>query len=69
LFLSKRNGTYYLRVRIPLDVRRFFPSPELKRSLGTGNHSQAKSLAVVMVGRLQEVVTMAKDSSNNNLNN
>ena len=60
MFLVKRNKTYYLRVRVPLDMVKHFRSGEIVRSLKTGNYKQAKGLAVGILGKLQEVYTMAR---------
>ena len=49
-FITKnRHGTYYFRLVIPKDLKRFFPlgQREIRRSLGTGNKREAIRLARV----------------------
>lgn len=60
LFLTKRNRTYYLRVRVPLDMVRHFGRGEIVKSLRTNSYKQATGLATRMLGKLQEAYTMAR---------
>jgi len=41
-YLSKIGNTYYFRLRIPKDVQTYFPTKELRRSLGTSKYKLAK---------------------------
>lgn len=49
-YCQKRNGTWYLRVRIPADIAPLLGRQKL-RSLGTGRASEARALAAGMVAR------------------
>lgn len=43
-WLTKRKNTYYLRAKVPSDVRAFFPKAEVKRSLRTQDKVSAARL-------------------------
>jgi len=55
LSIVKRNAVYYFRIRVPVDMRKHFPSAEIVRSLHTGLYKQAKSLARGKLGELERV--------------
>ncbi len=39
-YLLKRDGRYYFRIRVPLDLRRWFaPREEIKKSLKTNGYN------------------------------
>lgn len=46
--LSNRNGYFYYRIKVPVDLQPVFNSTELKTSLKTISKQEAKSLASVM---------------------
>ena len=56
LSIVKRNSVYYFRIRIPADVRRYFPSAEIMKSLRTRLYRQAKALARKELGALEKVL-------------
>ena len=56
-YLSKVNGYWYFRIRIPQDLRRVFPSGELKKSLKTTSFKNAKSLVKVYCYRAERLFT------------
>ena len=39
--LIRRGKTYYIRVRVPKDVRSYFNTHEINRTLGTRNYDEA----------------------------
>lgn len=55
LSIVKRNSVYYFRIRIPADVRQYFPSAEIMKSLRTQLYRQAKGLARKELGALEKV--------------
>lgn len=46
--LSNRNGYFYYRIKVPVDLQPVFNSTELKTSLKTISKQEAKSLASVI---------------------
>lgn len=49
------NGIYYFRLRVPHDVKNWFPSPILKKSLAVRRYDLAKSLARTLLGKTERV--------------
>lgn len=50
-----RNGIYYYRTDIPSDIKQYFPITEIKLSLKTNDSKNAKSMAVSMEYKVQQV--------------
>ena len=42
--LMRRGAVYYLRVRVPDDLREFIGRTEIRRSLGTSDPAEARRL-------------------------
>jgi len=55
LFLQRREKTYYLRARVPLDLAKIIGKAEVKQSLRTASHKEAKSVARLKTARLEAV--------------
>ena len=51
--LLKRNDVYYFRLRIPKDIRKFFPRPEIVKSTHTKKYTQAKGLVRGLLGKIE----------------
>lgn len=47
--LAKVNRTYYLRIQVPADLRQYYPTQEIKRSLKTKDRKQAKQLIIQLL--------------------
>jgi len=52
--LLRRNGTYYLRVRVPSDLQSLVGLSEVRRTLGVHILSKAKPLALKLASRVLE---------------
>lgn len=63
LYLAKKNKVYYLRIRIPQDVKQFFPTPEIKRSLHTQLYKQANALTRLFVADTERVFMMIRSNT------
>jgi integrase len=59
-YLHSRNGHFYLRLRVPSDLARVFPSAELLKSLHTKDKKTAKLSAAVLRPRLLEVFALTR---------
>jgi len=55
LYLSKRSGIYYLRIRIPVDVIQLIGRTEIKLSLRTAGYRDAKSRGKLKVATLESI--------------
>jgi hypothetical protein len=53
--MTKINDTYYFRLRVPKDVKEYFPRPVIVKSTHTKKYIHAKSLVRVMLGKLEDV--------------
>lgn len=67
-YLTTKNGTYYLRVRVPFYVSEWFPvnqhgevRTEYVRSLRTRDKAEAKELRDIWVGKLKEICRLLDD--------
>src|SRR5665648_315982 len=61
--LLKRDGRYYFRIRVPLDLRRWFgPRGEIKISLKTNSYNDAKNLARVWIYRGERLFTQLRSA-------
>lgn len=58
--LVLRGKSYYFHCRVPADVRQFFPSDFLRKSLKTDSIKQATAKAMRISTGLERVVTMAR---------
>lgn len=58
--LLKRNDTYYFRLRIPKDIQKYFPRPEIVKSTHTTKYTQAKGLVRKLLGKTEELFTMLR---------
>lgn len=57
-YLIRRDGRYYFRIRVPLDLRRWFgPKEEIKKSLKTNGYNDARSLARAWLYRSERLFT------------
>jgi len=65
--LLRRNGTYYLRVRVPTDLQALVGLSEVRRTLGVHVLSKAKPIALKLASRVLEtfVVLQQKTYSKN----
>jgi len=53
--LQRRNGVYYVRMRVPRDIQRLYGNKkEVKYSLGTGDPAEAKRALGIEVARIQK---------------
>ena len=59
----KKNKVYYLRIRIPQDVKQYFPTPEIKRSLHTQLYKQANTLTRLFVADTERVFMMIRSNT------
>jgi len=55
-----RNNIYYFRANVPADLKRYFPTDEIKRSLKTPEPKAAKVLAVSLEYQLQQTFMMLR---------
>ena len=62
-FLQRRGHAFYLRVRVPDQLREAVGARELHRALRTDSPSAAASLALIYAARLLEVFKMATAQS------
>ena len=53
--LAKIKDMYYFRLRIPKDLRKFFPRPEIIKSTHTKKYTQAKGLVRGLLGKTEEL--------------
>jgi hypothetical protein len=51
--LTRINDVYYFRLRVPKDVRRHFPRPEIVKSTHTKKYAQAKGLVRGLLGKTE----------------
>jgi len=58
--LTTRNGRYYYRIAIPVDLRPNFPTCEIKRSLKATDTNSARLLAVGIELRVQQVFALIR---------
>jgi integrase len=62
-YLLRRDGRYYFRIRVPLDLRKWFgPRGEIKKSLKTNSYNDAKSLAQVWIYRGERLFTQLRSA-------
>ncbi len=62
-YLLKRDGRYYFRLRVPLDLRRWFgPRGEIKKSLKTNSYNDAKNLVRVWIYRGERLFTQLRSA-------
>jgi integrase len=54
---------YYVRVRIPKDVKNYFPKHEIKRSLHTSSYTLAKSFVKLAVANMEKVFSMIRSKA------
>jgi len=62
-YLSKIGNTYYFRLRIPKDVQTYFPTKELRRSLGTSKYKLAKSRVHQFSSNAERIFTMIRSGA------
>ncbi|QLU13144.1 DUF6538 domain-containing protein [Citrobacter freundii] len=55
-----RNGTYYIRKAVPLELRSAIGKGELKRSLDTKDLGQAKLKAPAALAKINAIIQNAK---------
>ena len=58
--LYQRNGTFYFRLRIPIDLKCYFQRDELKRSLTT-----ARRMVKLWNGKTEEFFIMVRSGMSN----
>lgn len=63
LYLAKQNKTFYVRIRIPKDVKSYFLKHEIKRSLHTSSHNLAKSHIKLVVANFEKVFSMIRSKT------
>lgn len=63
LGLVKIRDMYYFRLRVPHDVKQWFPSPVLKKSLKVRKFDLAKRLARGLLGESERVFTMIRSKT------
>lgn len=54
-YLHKIRAVYYYRRRVPDDIRHYFPYPEIRLSLKTGNQRFARSLMRGLLGKTEKL--------------
>ncbi|QOX78634.1 site-specific integrase [Trichlorobacter lovleyi] len=54
-YLHKIGAIYYYRRRVPDDIRHYFPYPEIRLSLKTGNQRFARSLMRGLLGKTEKL--------------
>uniref|UniRef100_A0A6S6M0B0 DUF6538 domain-containing protein n=1 Tax=Citrifermentans bremense TaxID=60035 RepID=A0A6S6M0B0_9BACT len=59
-FLRIRNGNFYLRMRVPADLRKTFPDTEILKSLRTKDPKTARLSASCLRPRFLEVFTLTR---------
>lgn len=59
-YLQKRKEYYYFRIRVPKDLKNYFPTAEIKRSLKTKRFSLAKQLARRILFKVEQVFTAVR---------
>ena len=59
-YLQVRGQTYYYRIKIPSDLRPFFPSREIKRSLKTRDKRAARTLATAYHSKVQNTFALLR---------
>ncbi len=52
-YLSRRNGRYHFRMRVPQDLLSVINAKEIHRSLGTNDGRTAKALAITLKVKLE----------------
>ena len=52
-YLTRRNGRYHFRMRVPQDLLSVIKSKEIHRSLGTTDGRTAKALATTLKVKLE----------------
>ena len=58
--ISLRNGTYYYRINVPVDLQQYFPTAEIKKSLKTKQSKLAKVMAISLEYKVQQAFTMIR---------
>jgi hypothetical protein len=61
-YLVKKNKVYYLRIRIPKDVKQYFPSSEIKKILHTSSFKNACSQNRLIVAETEKVFMMIRSN-------
>jgi len=59
-YLRLRNGHYYLRLRVPTDLRNKIPSKEFLKSLKTKDRKTARTSAAYLHSNLLEVLALLR---------
>lgn len=62
-YLSRRNGIYYLRIRVPNDLIERVGRFEIRRSLGVARTNQARLLVATYAARVLETFEMIRMST------
>lgn len=57
LYLHRVNQTYYFRIKIPQDIKQWFDSAEIKRSLRTKVLTSAKRLIILWAAKTEKLFT------------
>ena len=58
--LLSRNGHFYYKIKVPVDLQQHFPYPFISRSLRTTDLQDAKTILVAMEYRTHKVFTMLR---------
>ncbi len=58
MLLQRRGKTYYLRVRVPADLREVIGRAEVKQTLRTSSHREAKTVARIRGAELEREYTL-----------
>jgi len=59
-YITKRNQTYYYRIKIPSDLTHLIPSREIKQSLRTRNLDAAKVTAAGINVKVQSLFALLR---------
>ncbi|TLM67220.1 MAG: site-specific integrase [Deltaproteobacteria bacterium] len=59
-YLHQSSSYYYFRIRIPSDLLEWFDHHEIKRSLRTKNHQLAKSQAVALTYKAEQLFSLLR---------
>lgn len=64
--LKKRNGYYYIRLRVPKDIAPLFPRREIWQSLKTKSYKSAHFLREMYLSQANQFFALARTGMFNN---
>lgn len=60
IHLHRRNRIYYLRLRLPKDLQKFFNKKEIKKSLRTCSLTAAKGICKILSGQMEQAFALMR---------